>query len=205
VITDSDVIVNEISAQLKPPERCAILVVEGYGSTVGGHNAHYLVQVTKQLPFKQWIFDITGPQLNVFDPCLSLPTYSAKYVDRFRLTAPLGTARILFDNLAALKGIAGLEARIDRDAVGALEDGIREWQTCSSITLPELLRQPESLFQKQQQELLAVVQRSVTQFVMSSDYMSELLSCKQETMTDTLKARTAVFSKHEEYLGQFRD
>ena len=196
-------IVNEISVKMKPPERSAILVVEGHGSGEGGHNSHYLFQVTKHLPFKQWIFDITGPQLNVFDTCLSLSTYSAKYVDRFRLTAPLGTARILFDNLAELKGIAGLEVRIDQDAVRALEMGIREWQTRSSSTLPELLRQPESLFENQQQELLTIVQETLTQFVLSADYRSEFHSGNQDM--STLGATTAVFSKHEEYLKQFLD
>lgn len=188
---------------MKPPEKSAILVVEGHGSGVGGHNSHYVLQVTKHLPFKQWIFDITGPQLNVFDPCLCLPTYSAKYVDRFRLTAPLGTARILLDNLGELEGRAGLEARIDRDAVRALEMGICEWQTRSSSTLPELLRQPESLFEDQQQELLTIVQKTLAQFVLSADYTSALCSGKQDI--STLEATIAVFSKHEAYLKQFCD
>jgi hypothetical protein len=200
--------VNEIAVQMKPPERSAIMVLGGHISSEGGHKSHYLIQVTKQQPFKQWIFDITGPQVNVFDPCQNLPTYSTNYVDRFRLTAPLGTARILFDNSAKLKGVAGLEARIDRDAVRALEVGIGDWQTRSSSTLPELLRQPESLFKKQQQELLTVVERSLTQFVLSANHTSEMNPGKRYTRTDimpALQARTAVFRKHEEYLRQFMD
>ena len=119
------------------------------------------------------------------------------------LTAPFGTARIFFDNLAELKGIAGLDARIDRDAVKALKIGIREEQTHSSSTLPELLRQPESLFANQQQELLTIVQKNLTQFVLSADYTSEFNSGKQDLSTP--EAMTAVFSKHEEYLKQFVD
>lgn len=188
---------------MKPPEKSAILVVAGHGSSEGAHNSHYLFQVTKQVPFKQWIFDITGPQLNVFDPCLELPKYSAKYVDRFRLTAPLGTASILFENLADLKGLAGLEARIDRDAVRALVMGICEWQTRSSSNLPELLRRPGSLFKKQQQELLTIVRESLNQYVLSADYTSELSSVKHHTMADFISTQKAVFSKHEDYLRQF--
>ncbi|KAH4016354.1 hypothetical protein HBI81_194720 [Parastagonospora nodorum] len=202
---DSDVIVDEVCIQMKPPERSAILDVEGHGSSKEGHNSHYLFQVTKQLPFKQWIFDITGPQLNVFDPCLELPKYTAKYVDRFRLTAPLGTASILVENLADLKGLAGLEARIDRDAVRALVMGICEWQTRASSNLPELLRRPESIFKKQQQELSNIVQESLNQYVLSVDYTSELSSVKHHTIVDLLSTYKTVFSKHEGYLRQFAD
>jgi hypothetical protein len=208
VIADSDVIVNEISVQMKPPDRSAILMIEGSGSSVGGHNSHYLVQVTKQLPFKQWIFDITGPQLNVFDPCLDLPTYSAKYIDRFQLTAPLGTARILFDDLADTKGIPGAHTRIDRDAVRALETCIQEWQSQSRNSLPELLRQPEGTFKRQQKELLTAVQRSLDQFALFADYTSELSSCQQDAKADfssMARSTIAVFNKHEEYLRQFKD
>ncbi|KAH4913280.1 hypothetical protein HBI56_196570 [Parastagonospora nodorum] len=189
---DSDVIVDEVCIQMKPPERSAILEVEGHGSSKEGHNSHYLFQVTKQLPFKQWILDITGPQLNVFDPCLELPKYTAKYVDRFRLTAPLGTASILVENLADLKGLAGLEARIDRDAVRALVMGICEWQTRASSNLPELLRRPE-------------IQESLNQYVLSVDYTSELSSVKHHTIVDLLSTYKTVFSKHEGYLRQFAD
>ncbi|KAH3960464.1 hypothetical protein HBH98_121640 [Parastagonospora nodorum] len=202
---DSDLIVDEVCIQMKPPERSAILEVEGHGSSKEGHNSHYLFQVTKQLPFKQWIFDITGPQLNVFDPCLELPKYTAKYVDRFRLTAPLGTASILVENLADLKGLAGLEARIDRDAVRALVMGICEWQTRASSNLPELLRRPESIFKKQQQELSNIVQESLNQYVLSVDYTSELSSVKHHTIVDLLSTYKTVFSKHEGYLRQFAD
>ncbi|KAH5351199.1 hypothetical protein HBI49_185690 [Parastagonospora nodorum] len=205
VLEDSDVIVDEVCIQMKPPERSAILEVEGHGSSKEGHNSHYLFQVTKQLPFKQWILDITGPQLNVFDPCLELPKYTAKYVDRFRLTAPLGTASILFENLADLKGLAGLEARIDRDAVRALVMGICEWQTRASSNLPELLRRPESIFKKQQQELSNIVQESLNQYVLSVDYTSELSSVKHHTIVDLLSTYKTVFSKHEGYLRQFAD
>jgi hypothetical protein len=208
VIAESDVIVDEISVQMKPPNRSAILMIDGYGSSVGGHNSHYLVQVTKQLPFKQWIFDITGPQLNVFEPCLDLPTYSTKYVDRFRLTAPLGTARIYFDNLADTKGIPGAHARIDRDAVRALETSIQEWQSQSSSSLPELLRQPESTFKRKQEELLTAVQRSLDRFALFADYASELSSCRQDAIADfnsMATSTTAVLNKHEEYLRQFKD
>ncbi|KAL5371482.1 hypothetical protein DPSP01_014235 [Paraphaeosphaeria sporulosa] len=148
VLKDSDVIVVEINVQMKPPERSAVLMVEGHGSSKGCHNSHYLFQVTKQLPFKQWIFDITGPQLNLFDPCLELPTYSAKYVDRFRLTAPLGTASILFENLADLKGLAGLHARIDRDAVRALVTGIFKQHT-----IADLLSTQKAVFSKHEDYL----------------------------------------------------
>jgi hypothetical protein len=190
---------------MKPPERSAILEVEGHGSSKEGHNSHYLFQVTKQLPFKQWIFDITGPQLNVFDPCLELPKYTAKYVDRFRLTAPLGTASILIENLADLKGLAGLEARIDRDAVRALVMGICEWQARASSNLPELLRRPGSIYKKQQQELSTIVQESLNQYVLSVDYTSELSSVKHHTIADSISTYEKVFSKHEEYLRQFLD
>jgi hypothetical protein len=81
--------------------------------------------------------------------------------------------------------------------------GIREWQTHSSSTLPDLLRQPESLFENQQQELLTIVQQTLTQFVLSADYRSEFNSGNQDM--STLGATTAVFSKHEEYLKQFLD
>jgi hypothetical protein len=108
VVTDSDVIVEEVNVRMKPPKRSAILIVEGLGSSDGGYNSHCLLQVTKELPFQQWILDITGPQLNVFDPCITLSTYMTKYVDLFRMTAPLGTAKLFFDKLADTEGLVGL-------------------------------------------------------------------------------------------------
>lgn len=183
-------------------------MIEGCGSIGGGHNSHYLIQVTKQQPFKQWIFDITGPQHSLFDPCLDLPTYSTKYVDRFRLTAPLGTARILCENLADTKGMTGLEARVDRDAVSALEKGIREWEFRSGSNLPELLRQSEYVFKTQQQKLLTAVEESLTQFVFTANYTSEISSGIQDAIADFTSAQDEfrmVFSKNEDYLARFLD
>lgn len=208
MVADCDVIADEVSVQMKPPDRSAILMIEGYGSSEGGHNSHYVIQITKESPFKQWIFDITGPQLNIFYPCLDLPTYLARYVDRFRLTAPLGTARILFENLADTEGMAGLEARIDRDAVKALEKGIQEWQTRSSSSIAELLRKPESIFMRRQEEVLAVIQESLDEFVLSAHHMLQLSPGKQSTTADSSSAHEAaisVFGKHERYLRQFID
>jgi hypothetical protein len=200
VVTDSDVIVEEVNVRMKPPKRSAISIVEGLGSSDGGYNSHCLLQITRQLPFQQWILDITGPQLNVFDPCIALSTYMTKYVDLFRMTAPLGTAKLFFDKLADTEGLVSLQARIDQDAVEALAMGIREWQTRSSSNIPELLRQSGRLFRKQQQELLTAVEKSLNLFVLSADYASELSPNKQYTMADfhfLRNAGAAVFSEHE--------
>jgi hypothetical protein len=174
---------------MKPPDRSAVLMIEDITSSKAGYNSHHLLQVTKGLPFKQWIFDITGPQLNVFDPCLDLLTYSKKYVDRFQLTAPFGTARVLMDNwvdenLADTNGMVGLLDRVDQNAVRALEKGIQEWQARSRSSIPDLLRLPESTFKRQEEELLAAMQRSLDEFLSSSKHMSWLSIGEQDTVSD---------------------
>jgi hypothetical protein len=78
--------------------------------------------------------------------------------------------------------------------------GIRESQTRSSSNIPELLHQSGRLFQKQQQELLTAVEKSLKLFVLSADYTSELPPNKQYTMADfqfLQNAGAAVFSEHE--------
>jgi hypothetical protein len=193
---------------MKPPERSAVLIVDGQVSTEGGHNSHYTFQVTKHRPFKQWIFDVTGPQLNVFDPCLDLPTYTTNYVEKYRLTAPLGTARIYFEKVTKLRGLVALETRIEWDAVRAVERGIQDWQIGSNSNLPDLLRGSKSIFQRQERNLLVAVERSLNRFVASSDFESEMRVAKRYTMEHlgTVMAEVkALFNQHEEYLTQFKD
>jgi hypothetical protein len=202
------VYVDEINIKMKPPDRSVILMTEGQFSSDGGHNSHYLIQVTKHQPFHQWIFDVTGPQLNVFDPCLDLPTYTTKYIDRYRMTAPFGTARILFENLVKMKGLESLEPRINWDAAKAVERGIQEWQTGTASNLPDLLRQPESVFKKAERSLLTTVERSLIRFVAAADYASVISLATRHTRKNlsTVAAETkAVFIRHEEYLAQFKD
>jgi hypothetical protein len=114
----------------------------------------------------------------------------------------------MFDKLANLKGIAGLKYCVDRDAIKAIKKGLREWQARSNTNLPELLRRPESIFKKQEQEVLNVVQESLIQFVAAASRMPEMSSSKQYTMADlysSVEEAIAVRSQHEEYLAQFKD
>jgi hypothetical protein len=162
---------DETSVQMKLPDRSAVLV-RGLVPNEEGSKSHHILQVTKVLPFKQWIFDITGPQLNVFDPCLDLPTYSEKYVEKFLPTVPLGFAGAIVEKLADTKDLIGLPDRVDRNAVRAVEKRIQEWQTRSSSNISKLLRRPESTFNKQEEELLATVQRSLDESLSSAEHMS---------------------------------
>lgn len=133
-----------------------------------------MVSIKAAVSRKQWILDTTGPQYNIFSPCMEALTYRDRHVESVIRVMRAGTTKRVFEQKAKMQGNEPILARISWDAVKRLEATIQSWKTATGLTLPKLLRLSNSLFQKHRQVLLHAIEETFTKFVSEADYEKDL-------------------------------
>ncbi|KAF2845059.1 hypothetical protein T440DRAFT_373941, partial [Plenodomus tracheiphilus IPT5] len=127
---------------------------------------HDLLQVSCDKLQQKWYLDATGPQHNIFRPCLESKKYHAKCgaFDQPETVITAGHSSEKFKETAELPGAVGLARQGEGEGFEAMENAVSAWCKDTENTLSKVLRLDNNEYAKVEENLLAAVIKALKYF-----------------------------------------
>lgn len=138
---------------LRAPKAAVLRCADANGNRhVQDPQQHRVFQLMASVHGKRWILDPAGRTYGITTQAMAAANYERRYTDRSRnqpYAYGFGYHKSKLQDRARMKGLRGLPYAVSFLAADHLQLGLDRWMLRSHLTLSEMLRLPDRIFDAQ--------------------------------------------------------
>jgi len=159
---------------LRAPKAVVLRCADANGNRhVQDPQQHRVLQLVASVHGKRWILDPAGRTYGITTQAMAAANYERRYTDLSRgqpYAYGFGYHKSKLQDRARMTGLRGLPHAVSFLAVDHLQTGLDGWMLRSSLTLPEMLRLPDQMFDAQLVFLRTCVHDEMSSITTSPKY-----------------------------------